>query len=377
MPLREDCNETKDMRKRKQHIGIDIFSGAGGLSLGASMAGIKVKYAIEVNPHAAKSYEYNHKGSKVLCGDICKIRSKDFLKKSEKVFIIMGGPPCQGFSMANTMSRNMENPNNLLFKEFVRLVSEVEPEWFVLENVWGMTKMDDGQTIELIKHSFETINPIGYTVKWKILWADDYGVPQRRMRMFMVGNRLGINFEFPEPFSTKVTVEDAIGDLPVLKNGDMIDSLPYSKNYEGSSQYAQLMRKGSEESKQNFVSRNNELVIERYKHIGQGQNWRAIPEELMQNYADKTRCHSGIYKRLRADRPSVVITNYRKSMLIHPYQDRGLSVREAARLQSFPDTFIFQGPHWSIQQQIGNAVPPLLAKAVMDKILTYRTDSHE
>lgn len=363
--------------KKKQYTGIDIFSGAGGLSLGASMAGIDVKYAIEVNPYAAKSFEFNHKGSKVLCGDIRKIKSGDFLKKDENVFIIMGGPPCQGFSMANTMSRNMDNPNNMLFKEFVRLVAEVNPEWFVLENVWGMTKMNDGQTIEMIKQSFETIEPVGYRVKWKILWADEYGVPQRRMRMFMVGNRLGVDFCFPEPTATKVTVDEAIGDLPVLKNGDMIDSLPYSKEFEDASKYAQLMRRGSEQSRQNFVSRNNDLVIERYKHIGQGQNWRAIPEELMHNYADKTRCHSGIYKRLYGNRPSVVITNYRKSMLIHPYQDRGLSVREAARLQSFPDTFIFQGPHMSIQQQIGNAVPPLLAKAVMDKIMSYSTESHE
>ena len=114
--------------------------------------------------------------------------------------------------------------------------------------------------------------------------------------------------------------------------------------------------------------------MQRYKYIAQGENWRAIPEFLMQNYSDKTRCHSGIYKRLKADCPSVVISNYRKSMLIHPYQDRGLSVREAARLQSFPDTFIFQGPHMSIQQQIGNAVPPLLAKAVMAQILSYKTE---
>lgn len=130
--------------------------------------------------------------------------------------------------------------------------------------------------------------------------------------------------------------------------------------------------KKSKAPTQNIVSRNKDYVVERYKYIGQGENWSSIPDRLMENYADKKRCHSGIYKRLIGGKPSVVISNYRKSMLIHPHQDRGLSVREAARLQSFPDHFIFEGPVSYVQQQIGNAVPPLLAKAVMKKILTYK-----
>lgn len=168
-----------------------------------------------------------------------------------------------------------------------------------------------------------------------------------------------------------VTVKEAIDDLPFLKNGDMIDVAPYTKTYKEAFAYERLMRKGSKVARQNFVSKNNDLVIQRYHYIGQGQNWRAIPDFLMQNYSNKKRCHSGIYKRLREDAPSVVISNYRKSMLIHPTVDRGISVREAARLQSFPDNFIFDGPISHIQQQIGNAVPPLLAKAVFEKILSY------
>lgn len=164
---------------------------------------------------------------------------------------------------------------------------------------------------------------------------------------------------------------DAIGDLPELANGQMDDSLSYKCSAKEAGEYAQSMRKGSRTSKQNYVSRNADYVIERYKYIGQGQNWKAIPEELMQNYANKANCHSGIYKRLNPNEPSVVISNYRKNMLIHPFQDRGLSVREAARLQSFPDKFIFKGTLMHIQQQIGNAVPPLLAKAVFEKIMEY------
>ena len=212
---------------------------------------------------------------------------------------------------------------------------------------------------------------LGYTVKSKILYASDYGVPQRRNRLFIVGNKDGIKFEFPEKFDYEVTVDEALDDLPLLTNGEALMVGEYRFPIENVSDYAKLMRIHSDVPTQNIVSRNKEYVVERYKYIKQGENWEAIPDYLMQNYADKKRCHSGIYRRLIGDKPSVVISNYRKSMLIHPHQDRGLSVREAARLQSFPDHFVFDGPISYVQQQIGNAVPPLLAKAVIDRILTY------
>lgn len=355
--------------------GIDIFSGAGGLSLGAEMAGIRIDTAIEINPYAAKTFQRNHKGTKVLQGDIQKIDPKALHGNGKSVFVIMGGPPCQGFSMSNTRTRNMKNEKNFLFLEFVRFVQEIRPEWFVLENVWGITNINEGKTQLMIEDCFRSIE--GYdNITSSVLLASDYGVPQNRNRFFMVGNRLGIDFKFPERHTAKVTVDEAISDLPSLQNGEMLEEATYTLSLEEASKYEQLMRKGSDKARQNYVSRNNDLVIERYKYIGQGQNWRAIPDSLMLNYADKGRCHSGIYKRLKADQPSVVISNYRKSMLIHPYEDRGISVREAARLQSFPDTFIFEGPLMHIQQQIGNAVPPLLAKAVFQQIIE-QTKEHE
>ena len=355
--------------------GIDIFSGAGGLSLGAEMAGIRISTAIEINKSAAQTFLRNHKGAEVLQGDIQEIDPKTLIKDNKPVFVIMGGPPCQGFSMSNTRTRNMENTKNFLFLEFVRFVQDIRPAWFVLENVWGITNINGGKTQSMIEDCFRAID--GYdNISSSILWASDYGVPQKRNRFFLVGNRLGIDFKFPKKHKSIITVEVAIGDLPSLQNGEMLEEASYTQTIEEASDYAQLMRKGSDKARQNFVSRNNDLVIERYKYIGQGQNWRAIPDFLMQNYADKGRCHSGIYKRLRANQPSVVISNYRKSMLIHPYEDRGISVREAARLQSFPDTFIFEGSLMHIQQQIGNAVPPLLAKAVFRQIIK-QTKEHE
>lgn len=346
--------------------GIDIFSGAGGLSLGAEMAGITVAHAIEIDPFAAESFKQNHKKTSVHCVDIKDIKAEDLTIKNKRIFVVMGGPPCQGFSMSNTMNRNMENPKNLLFKEFVRLVSSLKPTWFVLENVRGLEAMEKGETKKQIEQCFHNL---GYTVKSQTLWAHNFGVPQKRNRLFIVGNLLNIDFEFPKPLSQIVTVGDAFCDLPKLNNGDSYEALSYTKIEEETSDYAKLMRVNSNKATQNYVSKNNDLVIQRYSYIQQGQNWSAIPEFLMHNYKNKQNCHSGIYKRLAANEPSVVISNYRKMMLIHPYEDRGLSVREAARLQSFPDTYQFCGSLSRIQQQIGNAVPPLLAKAVFDQII--------
>lgn len=358
------------MRKQKTELlGIDIFAGAGGLSLGAEMAGITMRYAIEHDQYAAASYQQNFKNSKVFCADIRNVNSLEL--RDAPIFIIMGGPPCQGFSLSNTKTRDMSNPNNRMFEEFLRFVNDLKPAWFLFENVFGLTKFKN-EGINFQKYIESKFEELGYTVNSKVLYASDYGVPQHRNRLFIVGNINGIKYEFPGAFGYTVTVGDAINDLPVLNNGDMLDECRYAIPIERATPYAQLMRKESIISRQNFVSKNADYVIERYKYIGQGENWEAIPDELMQNYADKKRCHSGIYRRLIADKPSVVISNYRKSMLIHPHQDRGLSVREAARIQSFPDNFIFKGPISFVQQQIGNAVPPLLAKAVIDKILSYQ-----
>lgn len=348
-------------------IGIDLFSGAGGLSLGAEMAGFEIRYAVEKDKCAAMTYRYNHPNTLVLEDDIHNINPLEYLHAGEHVNIVFGGPPCQGFSFSNTRTRNLQNPSNNLFEEFLRFVSVLRPDWFLFENVEGFYRFEKGTLRDKVKHCFEEL---GYTVNDSIVIASDYGVPQHRNRFIMVGNLNGILFRFPEKYSKVYSVIEAIGDLPVLTNGQMDDSLPYKCSVKEAGEYAQMMRRDSRTSKQNYVSRNADYVVERYKYIAQGENWKAIPEELMTNYKDKNQCHSGIYKRLVANKPSVVISNYRKNMLIHPYQDRGLSVREAARLQSFPDKFVFKGNLMSIQQQIGNAVPPLLAKAVFNQILS-------
>lgn len=347
--------------KTLKYTGIDIFSGAGGLSLGAQNAGISIALAIEKEPNAARTFKRNHPEVNVIIDDIRKIKIEDL--KLNSTFIVFGGPPCQGFSVSNRQTRNLNNENNNLFKEFVRFVKELKPSWFLFENVEGIVSFQNGKIVKKICDIFESLK---YEVKWEVLTASNYGVPQDRNRFFLVGNSLGIDFQFPKPFSQKVSVIEAIDDLPELKNGEKLEFAPYKKE---PSEYAKKLRNGSKFSSQNYVSINTPAVVERYTYIKPGQNWESIPEKLMQNYKDKTRCHSGIYKRLLPDKPSVVISNYRKNMLIHPFQDRGLSVREAARIQSFPDDFFFEGSLMHLQQQIGNAVPPMLAEVIFKEII--------
>ena len=352
------------MKLEKQVVGVDLFAGAGGMSLGAEMAGIKVVYAIEREKYAAETYKENHARTIMLNEDIYNIAELPRFENNQ-IDIIFGGAPWQGFSISNRRTKNSKNPTNWLYKEFVRMLKLYTPKWFVFENVTGLIELEDGCFFQNMLLDFEKA---GYICSYYVLNAMDFGVPQRRSRLFVIGSVCGkkIELESSNNYSI-VSVIEAIEDLPLLENGANIDVLPYCKLPE--SAYAKMMRENLEECSGNLVSKNSKIVLERYKYIKQGQNWSAIPQELMKNYTDSSKCHTGIYYRLLEDQPSVVIGNYRKSMLIHPRQNRGLSVREAARLQSFPDKYVFKGSIGYQQQQIGNAVPPLLAKYVFKKIM--------
>lgn len=302
----------------------------------------------------------------MLNEDIKKITVLDMpnLLPNEPI-VLFGGPPCQGFSTSNQKTRNITNDKNWLFLEYLRVAKELSPEWIVFENVKGLKETEGGVFLKDIHTSFEDI---GYMVSTFILNAADYGVPQRRERLFVIGSKSGIRVSPPQKITqTQITVEQALYDLPILENGATLSSLPYRRN--PNSAFAEAMRMNSSHCTGHLVTRNSPLIIERYSHVPQGGNWENIPESLMLNYADRSRCHTGIYHRLSHDKPSIVVGNFRKNMLIHPWQDRGLSVREAARLQSFPDEYDFSGSIGFQQQQVGNAVPPLLAKAVFESIL--------
>ena len=350
----------------KPMIGIDLFSGAGGMSLGAKFAGLKVHIVVEADPYAADTYLHNLTPELGLFrGDIREFKKIKVDLKREPT-VVFGGPPCQGFSTSNQKNRNKKNSVNWLFQEFICVTRKYMPDWVVFENVRGILETEGGMFASLVIKQLEAL---GYTIFTQLLHATDFGVPQKRARLFIIGSLHNVKFNFPNPTASKiVTVKQAISDLPSLTNGASECYMEYSKS--ACSRYSKQLRNGNRGCNNHLVTRNNQLILERYKHIPQGGNWENIPNQLMDNYADKSRCHSGIYRRLKEDEPSVVIGNYRKNMLIHPTEDRGLSVREAARLQSFPDWFEFKGTIGFQQQQVGNAVPPLLAKAVFTSILS-------
>jgi DNA (cytosine-5)-methyltransferase 1 len=350
---------------------VDIFSGAGGLSIGACMAGIKPIMAVEFNIHAANTYKRNHPtiAHNVLQADIKTVEPLKYTTKYP--FILFGGPPCQGFSIANTKTRNIDNPNNWMYKEYIRFIEDLEPEWFLFENVVGFRSFGKGIFAKEVE---KELQQLGYETNSTVLNAANFGVPQKRSRFFIVGHQKskgGIKFDFDKLEKQPiVSVEEALHDLPSLTNGEKLEVSLYKSPPK--SNFVRLMRKKKKKVSQNLVTENKPHIIERYKVIKQGENWEAAKRNgLLDSYSSTKSTHSGIYKRLESDKPSVTIANYRKSMLIHPYEDRGLSLREAARLQSFPDDFIFEGTLSFQQQQVGNAVPPLLAKTIFEQIILY------
>lgn len=313
---------------------IDLFSGAGGMSLGFDQAGFKNIFSIEFNSDFAKTYKKNFPTHHLIVDDIKNVTETqicDIIKK-DKVDVIIGGPPCQGFSIAGNIGRNfIDDDRNRLFKEFVRFVSILKPRIFVLENVKAMESHNNGRTIKEIVSSFEKI---GYEVKYKVLNAVDYGVPQERRRIFIIGTLGKNNFEYPKKSKKIVTVQEAIDDLPVLDNGESSD-IP---NHNAMNHSKQMLEK------MNFVK--------------DGGNRDDIPEELRPKSGDSRK-----YIRYSSRKPSFCVTGDMRK-IFHYKQNRALTCRELARLQTFPDSFIFLGNAGKIQQQIGNAVPVLLAKKI-------------
>jgi len=382
---------------------LDLFAGAGGMSLGFSTSGFSIEAAIEIDKRAAETHQTNFPGSNVYQSDINDINPTSHFSK-EQFDVIIGGPPCQGFSTIgrpkiaslkrrehqqnkiDNLPKFIDDPRNILYKKFVEFVDKLKPNVFVMENVQGLMSFKNGRILHQILHDFKGI---GYNINYKILLAASFGVPQLRKRIIFIGNRLDIENLFPvENHSSKngnpnsinsvdniprnpyVTIGDAILDLPEIDNCSGSEEMDYTK--QPTSKYQKLMRQGSSRV-YNHVSRcTNERDIRAFKALKEGQKYKDLPQEIKDSLPFRQDIFQDKFKRLDRRKPSwtIVAHLYKDGyMYIHPTQNRSITVREAARIQSFPDRFIFKGSRTAQFKQVGNAVPPLMAQAIAESVL--------
>lgn len=369
---------------------IDLFAGCGGMSHGFHMAGFRSIVASEIDLWAGDTYSHNHPNVKLLRGDIRDIDNwtdqlpDDF---SEKIDGVIGGPPCQGFSLSG--SRDPHDPRNSLFMDFVKCVNHFQPKFFVMENVPGLLSMKTGQGKSVIQIIISEFSAVGYKASYSILNAAHFGVPQLRDRVFIIGVKKQYPYSksliFPRPTvhpGEFMTVDIAISDLPPIESGEGSEYQEYAT--EAQNAYQQWARQGSDGVYNHIAMRHTKRLIERFKVIQHGQSVADVPHEHSAlKRGDPTVKSGKVYSqnnmRVFGDAPSPTVAASFQSNFIHPHLHRNFTAREAARLQSFPDTYIFLGKrttmswekHLSQYQQIGNAVPPLLAKAIAKNIEKY------
>lgn len=357
---------------------IDLFCGAGGLSEGLRQAGFAVLAGNDFNDRAGETYASTHADAKFLPGPIQSLTPRDFLRASGlargDLDVLAGGPPCQAYSVYNHQ-RGMHDERSSLFREHLRMVDGLRPKWVVMENVTGIFSAGGGSAVQAITDGFQSL---GYSVEYRILKAEEFGVPQERRRVVFMGNRTGEPIVWPEPthgpgLKPFVTVAEAIGDLPAIGNGETYRSDRYLSAPSGA--YQTDLRRDSDRVLNHAAPRLAPINLERMRFIPQGGSWRDIPFDLLpagMKHAKRSD-HTKRYGRLRWDGlSSTILTkcDVHWGAYIHPDQDRSLSVREAARFQSFPDWFEFLGSPTEQYVQVGNAVPPLLGRAIGASILS-------
>ena len=383
---------------------LDLFCGAGGLSLGFAQSGFSVVGGIDSSKFAIETFEQNVAENRGMVRDL---RIDDFSDIDEfldgqHVDVVVGGPSCQGFStsggLSRTKGRDETDPRNRLFTNYVDLVERLNPEWIVFENVPGLLLYNQGRVALEIVQAFREI---GYSLVPMILLAADFGTPQLRRRLFFVGNRTGDAIPFPAathgdealwqnyalPFAhlsrighgdgndllDHVSFSEACGDLPPVGEGCTIDGMAYQN--EPKTDYQRDIRIGSDSVRQHIATDLSDVDRLAATTLKQGQNWRNIPLEKLPARFKRIRPYDAttILKRLSSDKPAYTITTKfnegTTGAFIHPDQARTMTVREAARLQGFPDRFIFSGSTNQMRQQIGNAVPVQLSKAIAEAML--------
>jgi DNA (cytosine-5)-methyltransferase 1 len=369
-------NIRKGILAMRSKTVIDLFCGAGGLSEGFRQAGYHVLAGNDFFEAAGETYAATHREARFLPNPIGDYTAGDFLRaaglKPGELDVLVGGPPCQGFSVYNHQ-RGLHDERSSLYREYLRIVDGLQPNWVVLENVTGMTSAGGGAAVHAI---IKGLNSLGYGVRAEILRAEEYGVPQERRRILFIGNRVGLPISFPEPthgaaLRRLVTVRDAISDLPTLKNAEKRGIQTYAS--EPQSEFQHEMRAGSNSVTNHSAATLSKINLERLSHIPQGGSWRDIPVDLLPQGMKRAKRsdHTKRYGRLSWNGlASTILTKCDPhwGAYFHPEQDRTLTVREAARLQSFPDWFEFKGSRTDQYVQVGNAVPPLLGRAIAQTI---------
>lgn len=342
----------------KKPTVIDLFCGCGGLSQGFIEAGYEVVLGIDNWKDAILTFEYNHKKTKGIVADLFNETPKDIRKKTgiKDVDIIIGGPPCQGFSIAG--KRIIDDERNKLYKSFVSFVDYYRPKAFLMENVPNIVSMGKGIVKNSIINDFENL---GYNVEYKVLLASDYGVPQNRKRAFFIGIKDNGKFHFPTPTTNKhLTSFDAISDLP--ENGQSDGSEYLLSPISG---YQKKLRNGSKMIYNHQITQHNDRTIEIISMVPDGGNYKNLPKEL-----HHTRKVNIAWTRLNSKKPSFTIDTGHNHHFHYKF-NRVPTARESARIQSFPDNFIFQGGKTSQLKQIGNAVPPILSEILAENLIKY------
>jgi len=366
---------------------ISLFCGAGGCSLGFKQSGYDILYASDIEQVAVDTYIENFPETKCICEDINEVDFEDILAllglSQGELDILIGGPPCQGFSTAGM--RFWDDPRNSLLKNYISALQVIRPKWFLMENVEGLLTANQG---EYVYEAVKAFVALGYQVRVEKIYSQEYGIPQRRKRVFIVGNRLGIKFKMPEPTikvkgkifrNSDITLRHTIGTLPEAS----IDS-SYNHDYLNVEvdKWEEYLRGDSCCVTDHFMPKLNNLQVERIHALKPGQTMKDLPKHL-QHDSFKRRSNrrvmdgtptekrggspSGL-KRLVYDEPSLTITGAATREFIHPVKDRPLTIRETARIQTFTDDFVFSGNTAQKIQQIGNAIPPILARIFADHI---------
>lgn len=349
-----------------EYNAIDLFCGCGGLSYGFERAGFNILLGIDNDSKALETFELNHKDAKSICGDITQVTYEKDIKPligGKTIDIIIGGPPCQGMSLSGP--RKFDDPRNKLYLSYIRLVDEIRPKMFVIENVPGLVGLFNGQIKDSI---IEKFTDMGYEIQYRILCASDYGVPQSRRRVVFVGSRIG-SFEYPSTDHEMVTCKMALSDLPPLVDELGEDEMAYETLPTNS--YQALMRERSMVVRNHVAASHSDHVKEIIALVPDGGNYKDLPEEFAH-----TRNFHVAWTRFASDKPAPTIDTGHRHHFHYKY-NRVPTVRECARLQSFPDDFVFLGNKTQQFRQVGNAVPPIMAQAIAEQVIKTLENDHE